>query len=48
MGVKRGEINYNLHPLSAARLLGFIDDSNSHLELDDDDDETTDGGGPYD
>ncbi|CAF1659052.1 unnamed protein product [Adineta ricciae] len=40
MGVNRGEVNVNLHPLSAARLLGYVDDSNSHLEIDDNDDES--------
>jgi hypothetical protein len=43
----RGEINYNLHPLSAARLLGFVDDSNSHLEYDDDDNESVNTGDLY-
>ncbi len=38
MGVNQGEINTALHPLSAARLLGFVDDSNMHLE--DDESET--------
>ncbi len=28
MGVKQGEIDTNLHPLSATRLLRFVDDSN--------------------
>lgn len=42
MGVKRGEVDANIHPLSAARLLGFIDDSNVHPEDDDDDNETID------
>jgi hypothetical protein len=40
MGVNRGEIDTNLHPLSAARLLGFVDDSNMHLEDDDDNNES--------
>ncbi len=40
MGVNRGEIDTNLHPLSAARLLGFVDDSNMHLEDDDDHNES--------
>lgn len=50
MGVNRGEINHSLHPLSAARLLRFVDDSNSHLETDDDDDEpdNTDDYNPID
>ena len=35
----RGEIDTALHPLSAARLLGFVDDSisNSHTDESDDD-----------
>ena len=35
MGVKQGEIGTNLHPLSAARRLGFVHDSSLHLEDDD-------------
>jgi uncharacterized protein (DUF1499 family) len=40
MGVKQGEIDTNLHLPSAARLLGFIDDSSMHLEEDDNNNES--------
>jgi hypothetical protein len=35
MEVKQGEIDTNLHPLSATRLLRFVDDSNMLVSLSD-------------
>ena len=34
MGVNQGEIDINIHPLCAARLLQFVDDSNLHSDDD--------------
>ena len=38
LGVMPGEIDKALHPLSAARLLGFVDDSISNSPTDESDD----------
>ena len=39
LGVMRGEIDTTFHPLSAVRLLGFVDDSISNSDTDEPDDD---------